>query len=209
MIEEGSNPMESKPVRYLIFGQISLVLLLVWCYLIDPSLVGPNRGLSNYGLLPQTRFIYPLAFILCGWFVAVAARAMPQTPNAAKWLTQMLWVLVFWIIAIWLTTYIIFTAYGWLHKLSVVIAFSFEFVLAGEIALLFYRNWATAILLLLETLGLTIAIISNFHVTNLLFVGQLITQIAFAPLITLTAWHLSKSVPKTVAEIRVERTKLV
>jgi hypothetical protein len=149
-------------------------------------------GVSNYGIHRVTIVPYTLAFLLCGIFILQAVRFIPRTPRSYILLRYALCALAC-LLLIGLTTtytYKINTSFKNLHVVSVILIFCFEMAMAIWISLVLDRNWANILLLAIQALGFTIALLTYIGTMHLLFVSQIITSLAFGVLLVLCANQL-------------------
>jgi hypothetical protein len=174
--------MGHRVIKFLLIGQLCLWSGLLVCYLLAPNVVYSNYGISHFGVYKHTILPYGVAFLLCGYFTILAAREIRSTKQIPGQLSQALLVLALCMLAILLTPYTVQPVLDWTHMIAGTILFSFQSVLSGWLVWQ-HPDQRAVLLFSLQLIGCVIAALSLFHFIQLMFTGQIITQLAFGTLL--------------------------
>jgi hypothetical protein len=167
--------------RYLLLSQLSLLSLLVICCLLMPSVVAHNGGVSNFGNHRRTVVPYTLSFASSITILGAAALRLHELTRALWRQAYLLLVLGLLELAVLLSTFPrhIAWTYSVIHDDLGIALFAYEFCWA--VWLVARRCTLLAgLLLVLQSMGSLVALLSVLKVVQLLFVGQLIATIGFS-----------------------------
>jgi len=166
--------------NYLWLSQISLVLFLVICTSIIPSVAAKNGGVSNFGNHSSTIILYILGFSLCIIFLYLASRVVLKLDSNLQWQSICLVVLAFLYFLVLISTFprhISFT-YSDIHDYLGIVLFIYQFFLS--IWLLRKNHNLTLVLFFcIESGGSIVGLMSILKVVDLLYVGQMIGGLGF------------------------------
>ena len=171
--------------RYLWFSQASLIICLVICYLMLPSVMDYNGGASNFGDGFPTVIPYALGFALSAvllWAAASKLSEMDQKIRKTAALVATIGVLDMLVL---LTTFDRKAnhLYYLVHDYLGVTLFAYEFALSVWIVYK-TKSFATALFLLVGSIGSLIGLLSLVGPLRLLFAGQMIGGIGFGLVLT-------------------------
>lgn len=175
--------MANEVVRYLKYSQVSFFGLLVVCFVLEPTVITSNLGISYYGNHKLTIIPYLLGLLLTSYFIIKAARALPRTSRAFNAMAEALIALALLIIGVLITPYSVTTLFDRAHVLASGILFVIELALAIWLVVMTYRDWVSLTLLLVQVIGALIAMVSLVTSIELMLTGQVITQLAFGLLL--------------------------
>jgi hypothetical protein len=194
--------MKHSVVAALVWGQVSLIGGLAVCFGLVPSYLRSEGGVSNYGTLRETVVFYTMAFGLAAYFTCLAAyRLHRQHWRYQKALAYNLYILTAMFVIVLLSTYPykLNNVLGYVHELADIALFVFTLGLSGWLCLVVARSWWHILWLLALVIGAGISLITLFGLVHLLFIGQLVTALSFAVLLTSCVSHLMTST-KTLLE---------
>lgn len=184
--------MANEVVRYLKYSQVSFFSLLIVCFVLEPTVITSNLGISFYGNHRLTVVPYLLGLLLTSYFIIKAARAMPRTSRAFNAMAEALIALGLLIIGVLMTPYSVTTLFDRAHVLASGILFVVELALATWLVVMTYRDWVSLALLAAQIIGALIATISLVTSIELMLTGQVITQLAFGVLLVRAFGQLIK-----------------
>jgi len=190
--------MKHSIVAALVWGQVSLIGGLAVCFALVPSYLHSEGGVSNYGTLRKTVVFYTLAFGLAAFFTGLAAYRQRRYQKA---LTYNLYILTALFMFVLLSTYPykLNDFLGYVHELADIAYFVFVLGFSGWLCLVVARSWWHILWLLALVIGAGISLITLLGLVHLLFIGQLVTALAFAVLLISCVSRLMTST-KTLLE---------
>jgi hypothetical protein len=170
--------------KELILSQFSLIVPLLICSLIIPSVVVKNGGVSNFGNHLSTVFLYTLAFILCSYFLLVAAYKTAKTNKGMWYVPKLLIILVGLILLVLISTFPrhISWTYSNIHDYIGIALYSYEFFLSLWFVLTL-KTSRLLVYLAIQAAGSIIGLLSILKIIHFLYVGQIIGGIGFALLL--------------------------
>ena len=171
--------------RYLWFSQASLIICLVICYLMLPSVMDNNGGASNFGDGFPTVIPYTLGFALSALLLWAAASKLSEMEQKLRKTPALVATIGVLDLLVLLTTFDrkVNHLYYLVHDYLGVTLFAYEFALSVWIV---YRtkSFATALFLLVGSIGSLIGLLSLVGPLRLLFAGQMIGGIGFGLVLT-------------------------
>lgn len=176
-------------MRYLILGQTALGIMLLVNILLFPSVVYSNQGISHFGVQAKTIFSYGVGFLACSYLTLLAAHAIPARNHQTITLKRALILLSLLLFAILLTPFSLNVFFDWSHMIVAGLLFSFELVFSAWLL----RNRSDVInrcLFAIQVAGSLSAGFSLLNTVELMFIGQLVVEIAFSILLVRTSWTL-------------------
>lgn len=175
--------MANEVVRYLKYSQFSFFGSLVVCFMLEPTVIASNLGISYYGNHKLTIIPYLLGLLLTSYFIIKAARALPRMSRTFNALAEALIAIALLIVGVLLTPYSVTTLFDRAHVLASGILFVVELVLATWLIMMTYGDRVSLALLIIQIFGAIIATVSLVTSIELMLTGQVITQLAFGLLL--------------------------
>lgn len=170
--------------KYLWLSQISLVGLLLVCLLIMPSVLTSSGGASDFGDHADTLVPYVLSFSLCMGFLLMGTARLKDSDKGLRPTSVLLLVLCAFEFLVLVSTFVrhINWTFSEIHDSLGVALYSYEY--AVSIWLVVRRgNFKTILLLLVESLGSSIGLLSILNAVHFLFIGQAVGAIGFGLLL--------------------------
>ncbi|HVC08620.1 MAG TPA: hypothetical protein VNH15_01610 [Elusimicrobiota bacterium] len=177
---------------YVTYSQIIFFSTLAICVALVHLPVLDHRGLSYYGTIRATLIPYSTGMILAGYFMAKAAHVMPKGRRSLWILSEALLVLAVSTVGIWLTPYSLDAFFHWAHFAASAFLFIVELILAMWLALGLRRRAINLSLLAAQMAGVSIALASEVGALRRMFLGEVITQLAFGVLLVHSLWQLAR-----------------
>jgi len=187
----------TRPYRFALYSQLSLLVFLGVCVVLHPGLVlkWNEAGLSNYGIHITTAIPYTLAFALSSAFAVQAVRVTVARNRATRVLRVVLYAYAL------LCLFVLASTYGYsrtppLHHVHVVAGITlmlFEPVASLWCYLQVRTTRHAAWWLGVEAAGFALAVIDYEVVLHVLFLAQLFTGVGFGVLMVRTVGRLSSS----------------
>lgn len=190
--------MKQSAGRLVAIGQVTFLVSLLVCLALRPSYLRSEGGVSNYGTLRLTVAFYSLAFIAASLSSGVAGYQLRrQQKNRLVWSMYVLAAL-FGLVLLSTYPYKLNGFFRDLHELTGGGLFVFELLFSAWLCLGKARSRLNISLLAVFLVGFGISFMTTIGLVHLLFVGQIITAVAFAALLVNS---LGKSVSsKTLLE---------
>jgi hypothetical protein len=175
--------MKSRPYRYAVAGQLSLLFFLAVCLALHPGLVlkWNEAGLSNYGILLQTVVPYSLALGGSSILSVLSARSLASSMRLTSAMGMLLYIYGGLMMLSLLSTYVykLNAAFRMLHIVSGIATILFWF---GASLWMFLRLRSTpmdTVWLCVQLAGFALAVIDYFNVLHVLFLAQAMTAVGF------------------------------
>jgi hypothetical protein len=174
-------------VTSVILSQISLFACWGVCVLLVPTYLFERNegGVSNFGVHAATVVPYSLAFLLSGFFVLRAARAVVPVDDPCRRFRAELHVLACLLLIVLTSTYA-YKANALLHGVHVAAGVTitcFESLASVWMVAVVVRTAVAVLLLGAQLIGFTVAALTLFGTVHLLFAAQLLTSLAFGLLL--------------------------
>lgn len=166
--------------RYLWLSQASLILCLLICYLMLPSVTDDNGGASNFGDGFPTVIPYALGFALSAVLLWAAASKLSEMGPRVRRTAPLVTAIGVLDLLVLLTTFDRKAnhLYYLVHDYLGVALFAYEFALSGWIVYK-TKSYTTGLFLLVGSLGSLAGLLSLVGPLRLLFAGQMIGGIGF------------------------------
>lgn len=180
--------------KYLWLSQISLVGLLLVCLLIMPSVLTSSGGASDFGDHADTVIPYVLGFSLCIGFLWLGVARLLNADRGLRPMAGLLLVLGAFEFLVLLSTFArhINWTFSEIHDSLGVAMYTYEY--AVSIWLVVRRgNVKTILLLLVESLGSLIGLLSILNIVHFLFIGQTVGAIGFGLLLVMIFPELAET----------------
>ena len=171
--------------RYLWFSQASLIICLIICYLMLPSVMDHNGGASNFGDGFPTVIPYALGFALSAVLLWVAASKLSQMEQKIRKTAALVTTIGVLDALVLLTTFDRKAnhVYYLVHDYLGAALFAYEFALSVWIVYK-TKSYATGLFLLVGSIGSLLGLLSLVGPLRLLFAGQMIGGIGFGLVLT-------------------------
>ena len=168
----------------LLLSQLFLFGFLIICSFIKPHIVVINGGVSNFGKYKSTVFLYSLGFLLeigLLWKAAHQTATLGRRYRNLSWLLKMLSGLS---LLVFISTFprYLSSVYSIIHDDIGIILYAYEFLLSIWFVIKFLRP-LTILLLVLESVGSMIGLLSILKIIHFLFFGQFIGAVCFGALL--------------------------
>jgi hypothetical protein len=187
--------MQSKAVRCLIAGQLSLFGFLLVCLLLIPHFLTQHNegGVSNYGLYAKTVIPYSLAFGLCGILTLRAAWLIPKGTASYKVVKRSLIALGIMFLVVLVSTYPykVNDTFNTIHIYAGSLLTLLEMLLGGWFALFLARGIWNIVIFAAQIIGIIIGVMTRLNVIHVLFITEMLTSLAFGALLVRTMARLT------------------
>jgi hypothetical protein len=172
--------------RLLIFSQVSLFGLLIFCSLLKPQVVKGNGGVSNFGKYRLTVIFYILSFLLEMIFIWLAAYRIAILGAKYRYFSWLLKFLASLVLLVLISTFprYISNIYSIVHDDLGIALYGFEFI-ASIWFVIKTKLHSAVYLLIIESAGSMIGLLSILKITHLLYIGQFIGALGFGLLLIL------------------------
>lgn len=167
--------------KYLLYSQAALLISIVICSLIIPSVVTNEGGISNFGNYISTFFIYSLGFILNIIFIYLAAKVIINKSQKLLYVARGLMILSLLTLLVYLSTFPrhLSFAFSDIHDYLGIALYVYELIIALYI-LNKLRKLSIFVILVVQISGSLIGLLSIYKLIDWLYVGQLVGAIAFS-----------------------------
>jgi len=170
-------------VKTLLLAQACFYGGLVVCVLLKPAGLGGNNGISYYGIYRQTFFPYAVGLLGGAYFVMRASDLLRPNEQIIRLLLRLFAVLVAGIV---ITPYAAGRWMDYLHTTCGATLFSLQLLLSGWLAWRLRYAWWSVLLTVIELAAGIASAIYLRPTHGLLLQTQLLFQIAFWALCTIT-----------------------
>jgi len=169
---------------YLLFSQITIYIALSVCSFIKPSVAISNGGVSNFGNYPSTVALYSLGFSLCVLFLWLAADRLLQLRPRFRYLAYVLLLIGLLYLMVLVSTFPrhYSFAYSRAHDYLGIALYSVEYLLSVWL-ILQKINIKILFIFIIESLGMLTSLLTILKVFHFLYVGQVISALAFGVLL--------------------------
>jgi hypothetical protein len=182
-------------VSYLLLAQLSFFLCLAIAVFMTTAGFTRNHGLSFYGEHWSTAVPYGSGFILCDYFLILAANALPKDVRECRRLSLLLNLLAVSMLIVLLTPDTVNSFFNWSHSIASSILFLYELSFSTWLAVRCFGNAFVWLLIFLLLTAGVLALLSDFHVVLYLSEGILIFQLVFSVLLVYTVSHYLSRLP--------------
>ncbi len=190
-MKDGDRRRIRQAIRFIFFGLLSFFLCLFISVLILPEGLWTNRGFSYYGDMDATVWLYRLAFLLCGIFLLLAAKALPaRMPFAIVRIAC--WILFPLLVGIVLTTVPNNPALARIHRGIGVTLFIAQLLLDSWLALVVCRDRYSRWLFSLLLLGAVMSLLGVLNIVPYLLESQTIFLLVFGTLLLYSLFRLNE-----------------
>jgi hypothetical protein len=169
----------TKIARYFSYSWAGLFGSLLICALLDPQVVVKNEGISYFGNHWITLLPFAIGMGIASYFVYRAAYLLPLRNARQHLIKEALTTISILLVGVVVTPFSINTFLNACHTLISGALFILELLLAGWLVLQTPRSWLHYGLLLVQSAGALLAMLSLAEVVHFMLTGQLLTQIAF------------------------------
>jgi hypothetical protein len=175
--------MKLSALAAITWGQVSFIGFLAVCFALVPSYLRSEGGVSNYGTLRQTIVFYTLAFGLAAFFNGLAARQLER--QGRKVLAYNLYALSVLFILVLISTYPykLNNTFSDIHQLAGLASFAFTFGFAAWLCFKQAFNLNHLLIFMFLIAGMAMLCVTIIGVAHLLFIGQSVSELAFAVLL--------------------------
>jgi hypothetical protein len=181
-----------RPGVLIVLGQVSFFVFLSISVALHPGFVFKlnEGGVSNYGIHLKTAIPYSLAFILCSYLSATAARHYRSSDGVARRLRQLLYTYTCLLLLTLLSTYG-YTLNAELKQIHIVVGVvTIIFELVASLCMYAQLNgpWDT-LFIVVQLGGFVLAGLTFLGAMHLLFLGQALADVGFALLLIHVAFN--------------------
>lgn len=173
----------SRPAQLLVLSQLVQAVFLAICVVIMPRyLLGDIQGgVSNYGVEAATIVPFSIGFLWSSYLVYRAAAALPrQTKRRDSVVRALLFIsLLFVMVTLSTYTYKLSGLLNAVHTGAAVALFLMELGLAGWFVFVLSRRLRNFVFLGVFTAGFALALLTFIGVLHLLFIAEVLTNLAF------------------------------
>ena len=182
--------------RYLLFGQLCLLLFLSVCTVVMPRYLFQRNegGISNYGIAWSTVVPYSLGFLGCSLLSWQAVRSLSNVSGHLQRFRALVYVFSGLMLFVLLSTYPykLGAGFGLLHLLATVATFWFEAIAAVWLAVVVLKDWLAFVLLGAVVVAFILAIFIFVGIIHLLFVTQVLIGAGFGALLVRASYRLAR-----------------
>lgn len=182
----GGPSTRRRVVGLLILAQVSFFGCLIVAVFMTTAGFQHNHGLSFYGEHWSTAVPYGAGFMLCDYFLLLAANALPRDDARCRRLSLLLNLLTVSLLIVLLTPDTVNSFFNWSHSIAAAVLFIYELSMAWWLARRCYRDALVWALFFLQWVAAILAMLSNFHVVPYLSEGTLVFQLIFSSLLVRT-----------------------
>jgi hypothetical protein len=172
--------MRRRVVGFLVLAQVSFFACLSVAVVMTTAGFQHNHGLSFYGEHWSTAVPYGAGFMLCDYFLLLAANALPKDDRRCRRLALLLNLLTVSLLIVLLTPDTVDSFFNWSHSIASANLFVYELSFAAWLARRCYADGVVWSLIVLQLVAAVLAMLSNFHVVPYLSEGTLIFQLIFS-----------------------------
>jgi hypothetical protein len=172
--------------KYLFFSQASLLVCLLICSAIVPSVVVSEGGVSNFGDHISTVGIYTLGFILNITFIYLAAELLIKQSHKLLRIARALMLLCCLTFLVFLSTFprhYSFT-FSYIHDYLGIVLFAYEFLISIYLVKK-QRTYRAFSWITIQAVGSIVGLLSIIKVIHWLYVGQSIGCLGFGLVLVL------------------------
>jgi len=184
--------------RYALLSQVCLLTDLLLCIVIRPGWAAANYPISYFGNFRVTIVPYAAGFLLCAYWLARTALALP---SAMRLIRRLLVGVAVCTLGVLCTPYMISSGVGWVHLSFAIALLILELSLS---ALLIIRSHHIYALLgfLLQLFGAVLAMLSQVALLHLELIGELTVVVGFGILFSYNLRLLDSGVPASTASAK-------
>lgn len=179
--------MHGAAICYIVLAQVSFFIGMFICVLLEPRYVlGKNQGgVSNYATDKRTVLPYSLAFLLEAAFTLITAHQLLHALHSYRLLIAALIVLAVLLLIVLTSSYVYKrnALLHWLHFFWGIVLITYQSVFGILLLGYMHRYLVAYIALVVLLVGDAVCILSLRNVVQRLFLGQVITRVAFAALL--------------------------
>lgn len=180
----------------VLWSQVCLAVFSAICIALHPGFVlkWNEAGFSNYGIHIKTAVPYSIAFFGCALYAVRAVRALADLGPVARTYSAVLFVYAILMVLTVISTYGYTLNHGLkdFHTVVGIITMLFEPLLVLWMYVRLRRTLWTHVLLGIELVGLTLAVIDYLVILHVLFLAQVLTAFAFGALLVRSAGRLDE-----------------
>ena len=176
----------SRVTKLVVLSQLSFLILMAICVAILPHFLFTHNegGMSNYGVHDKTVVFYTLALVSSASFLLLAVRELPKRSDYTR-LRMIFRLTACSLMLVLLTTYPYKHSdfFDNLHTAANIVAFLFQVIAGGWIALGFQRTRTNILLFCFQLVTFALTLLTFFGALHILFIAQILTVLSFGLLL--------------------------
>lgn len=177
-------------------SQAILFITMLLCVLIMPNVAAREGGVSNFGNHASTVSLYSLGFLANIVFLYMAARLIVRYTGQVG-VSVGLKLLSLGTLVVFLSTFprYLGAIYSDAHDLLGIILYGYYFSISVWVVVTVKRSTLLGTLLVIQTIGSIVGLLSALKIVHALFIGQLVASFAFGGLLCIgLPWALKRKV---------------